>query len=372
MLSLINKLQLRNVPIESILLDPNNPRFIGKRFAGRAKTTNIIPENRIAEAPVQQATLEKMLDEEFEVKSIRNSISQNGFLPLDKIVVRPISENKYVVVEGNRRIAAIKTLLKQIESGEVTIEEKEKESLETLSVLVLNSAPDQIVTDQWYLQGIRHLSGIKDWGPYQKASLIEQMSINGKTVREIADSLGMTVVMVNRFYRTYQLIKQMEQYEDYASYAGPDLFTHFEEAYRIPKIRDYLGWNETESKFLNEERLLEFYSWIIPSDKLGGDKKLSRGKDVDYLAQIIDVPEALEKMRDPSCDLNEVLIKLGSEEDIEWKEKIDKALSALDKLTVEIIERLTEDELLSIGRLSTEIRRRYKQALALKQVVDEE
>ncbi|MFJ5746048.1 ParB N-terminal domain-containing protein [Bacillus cereus] len=312
------------------------------------------------------------MDDEFDVKSVRNSILQNGFLPLDKIVVRPIQNDFYVVVEGNRRIAAIKTLLKQVDSGEVTITEEEKNSLETISVLVLNSQPEDIISDQWYLQGIRHLSGIKEWGPYQKASLIAQMFKKEKSLREIADSLGMTPVMVNRFYRTFQLIKQMEQYDDYASYAGPDLFTHFEEAYRIPKIRDYLGWNENECKFLNEEKLLEFYSWIIPSEQLDGQRKLSRGKDVDFLAQIIDVPEALEKMRDPSCDLPEVLIKLGSKEENDWKEKVMQALSALDRLSLELIEQLTEDEIALIAKLATEVKKRHRQAQLLKQAAVED
>ncbi|GJM75254.1 hypothetical protein HMSSN036_74700 [Paenibacillus macerans] len=248
MLVLRGRLSTRTLNIDDVLLDPNNPRFIGKRFPGRTRTNNAIPESRYAEPGVQEAALEKMLDEEFDVKSVRESIRENGFLPLDQIVVRPIQDNKFVIVEGNRRIAAIKSLLRQVDEGEEELEESEIHSLQTINVLVLNSPPEDIQHDQWLLQGIRHLSGIKEWGPYQKASLIHQMFQQEKTAQEIAASLGLTVVMVNRFNRTLHAIKQMEEDEEFGKYAGPELFTHFEEAYRVVGVRNYLMWDDTQKK----------------------------------------------------------------------------------------------------------------------------
>ena len=50
------------------------------------------------------------------VTELQYSILRNGFLPLDRIVVRPISgsNGKYVVVEGTRRLAALRFLRQQI------------------------------------------------------------------------------------------------------------------------------------------------------------------------------------------------------------------------------------------------------------------
>lgn len=371
MLDLISKLTEKNIPIENILLDPNNPRFIGKRFVGRLKTKNAIPENKYTQESVQVAALEKMMHEDFDITSVRNSIINNGFLPLDKIVVRPIDDENFVVVEGNRRIAAIKTLLTQVEDGEIELKEDELTSIQNINVLVLDNDDENAQFDQWLLQGIRHLSGIKDWGPYQKATLINQMFEKEKTPQEIAESLGMTVVMVNRFNRTYNAIKQMEDNDEFGQHAGPALFTHFEEAIRIPKVKEYLGWSEGEQKFLNEEIVKEFYSWIVPQEELNGEKKFPRGKDVGYLARIIDAPSALEKLRQEGTDINEVLVTLGSEEaEDQWKEKVTDALKSLKKLNLESLEKFTDEDLELINKLAVEGKKRFIQASAIKKAED--
>ena len=365
MLELIGRLNSATVNINDVLLDPNNPRFIGKRFPGRTRATNAIPENRFVEAGVQEAALEKMLDEEFEVRSVRESIRENGFLPVDKIVVRPVG-TKYVVVEGNRRIAAIKSLLKMAHEGEEELGEDEISSLQTIQVLVLNSPADNIQHDQWLLQGIRHVSGIKEWGPYQKASLIHQMFQQGKTAQEISASLGMAVVMVNRYNRTLHAIKQMEQDDECGQYAGPELFTHFEEAYRVVGVRNYLGWNEEQKKFLNETELREFYSWIVPLDELNGERKLPRGKDVDFLERIVEVPAALSELRTEGKNINDALIRLGQEVVIEWKNIIEEALKTLERLSLSTIETFTEEDFTLIDKLVSEGTKRQRQARAVR------
>ncbi|MYL21646.1 hypothetical protein GLW04_17205 [Halobacillus litoralis] len=350
MLDIINKLEEKQINISNICLDPNNPRFIGKRFSGN-KFKGTIPEARINESTVQASALERMLDDEFEVAAVRNSILENGFIPLDKIVVRPIQdkEGEFVVVEGNRRIAAIKTLLRQVESGEVTINEDERESLENLKVFVLNeSEGDNTEIDQWLLQGIRHLSGIKDWGPYQKATLINKMFEIGKNVSEISQSLGMSAIKVYRYYRVYKALEQMKDSEEFGEYSDPSLFTHFEEAIRIREVKDYLGgWSDTENKFLDDEKVEEFYSWIVPKEELKNDKKLPRGKDVGYLKDILNNVDAMDEFRThDNKDINDILSKYGGDlAENEWSQKVKSAIKEMEKLTLTEVTKLELQDL---------------------------
>lgn len=365
MLELTGRLKAATLHIDEILLDPNNPRFLGKKFTGRTRTANTISKNRYSEPGVQEAALEKMLDDEFDVKSIRESIRENGFLPLDRIVVRSIGE-KYVVVEGNRRVAAIKSLLKQVKEAEESLSKDEIASLQSLNVLILNSPEETLEHDQWLLQGIRHLSGIKEWGPYQKANLIHQMFDHKKSAPEIAASLGLTVVMVNRFNRTLHAINQMKEDEEFGQYAGPELFTHFEEAYRVVGVRNYLGWDENCKKFTKEAELKEFYSWIVPTEELDGERKLPRGKDVDHLEKIIKVPSALTELRTEGKNIQHALIKLGQEEVLEWKNSIEEALKTLEKLSLSVIENFTDEDFMLIDKLVEEGAKRQRQAEAVR------
>ena len=40
-----------------------------------------------------------------------DNIQINGFLPIDRVIVKKFAENKYVVLEGNRRICAAKNIM---------------------------------------------------------------------------------------------------------------------------------------------------------------------------------------------------------------------------------------------------------------------
>jgi hypothetical protein len=118
----VHRLSEASVPLDSILLDPNNPRLIGlDGFEG-------VEERRIAEKSIQENTHNKLnsvraIDQE----SLSASIEKSGLLGVDRVVIRPIPDKDeggnalFVVVEGNRRIAACKTLLLQHKSGEKTL-----------------------------------------------------------------------------------------------------------------------------------------------------------------------------------------------------------------------------------------------------------
>src|SRR6516225_710476 len=103
------------VPIEALLLDPNNPRFI----------CNLTQPAKVADSDIesqQEATLKRFdrnpdpTDPDFDVTNIKDlydSMLRIGFVAIDRIVVRSIKgrSDKFLVLEGNRRIAAVKSIL---------------------------------------------------------------------------------------------------------------------------------------------------------------------------------------------------------------------------------------------------------------------
>jgi len=115
-----NELVEKKAKIENLYLDPNNPRF--------ADITNrplMIPSHKITEQSVQEAALQRILEDRFEVKQLKDSILGMGFLQVDRLVVTPLpGENeKFLVIEGNRRLAAVKDLMRDRASGEIDIPE---------------------------------------------------------------------------------------------------------------------------------------------------------------------------------------------------------------------------------------------------------
>jgi hypothetical protein len=258
----VQRLSEIGVSLDAILLDPNNPRLIGlDGFEG-------VEERRIAEKSVQENALNKLNSyRAFDQESLRASIEKSGLLGVDRIVIRPIPEKDasgnplFVVVEGNRRIAACKTLLLQHKSGEKTLADDILESLSNPRVLLLSEdEAEEARLDQWVIQGIRHISGIRPWGAYQAARTIEAMlSKLGYAESDVASALSISIQRVRRSMRVLSALQQMRESDDYSEYAGPEMYAYFDEALKRPAIRRWLGWSEDEKVFEEDERLQHFY-----------------------------------------------------------------------------------------------------------------
>ncbi|MDD5271771.1 MAG: ParB/Srx family N-terminal domain-containing protein [Methylovulum sp.] len=68
-----------------------------------------------------------MKDPVFGINELRDTIKTLGFLPMDRIVVRKWKgmPEKYVVIEGNRRVTALKWLIALNDTGKETFTERQ-------------------------------------------------------------------------------------------------------------------------------------------------------------------------------------------------------------------------------------------------------
>lgn len=290
------ELEQRTLSLEQIFLDPNNPRF----WSGRERKTS---ESRIPDSKVQEKTKTRI--EKFGVKELRDSILRNGFLPMDRIVVRPIENHgdKYVAVEGNRRLAALKSLHSLIDAGEIDEDGIDDEYLNTLkystsNIEVLLYKGNKGEDISWVLQGIRHISGIKEWSPAQQAILVvDQVNeLNSSDKRgvltRVGQQFGMTAKAVGRLYRVHNALEQMHSDDEYGSKSKDEnltLFTLFDEAYRNSAVRDWLEWNDESQKYRNTTNLKQFYSWILPDEEhLQNKRRIHNPDHVKFLARLLE------------------------------------------------------------------------------------
>ena len=197
MAGLAQHLKPIKVNLENLLLDPNNPRF-----AELGQTLDAIPESRFGEPKVQAKANELMKTPRFDVVELRDTIKTMGFLPMDRIVVRPWragpqGNEKFVVVEGNRRVTALKWLIQLGDEGKETFSKEQNKNFTELEVLLLddlNADPSARLV----IPGLRHVSGIKEWGAYQKARTVYILREGGKSQQDVAQSLGLSVIEANR------------------------------------------------------------------------------------------------------------------------------------------------------------------------------
>ena len=104
-------METKDIPLDNLLLDPNNYRL--QEVSGYV---SVAPE-RFQLEQIQKTTLQRLQQEN--LKELQKSIVSNGFLPIERIVVAPYEqdEDKYLVIEGNRRVAALKSLREQERAG---------------------------------------------------------------------------------------------------------------------------------------------------------------------------------------------------------------------------------------------------------------
>ena len=330
------------IALDDLLLDPNNPRF-----SELGEDPQPVAEGRFADSKVQLNTFEKMRRPDFGVNELKDTIKTIGFLPVDRIIVRKWKgkepNNKFVVVEGNRRVTALKWLFQLHEEGKETFTEEQLTSFKKFECLVLDvdKAPPNAST---ILPGLRHVSGIKEWGPYQKAKAIYTLRRAGEPPQVIAQSLGLSVRSANALYRSYIVLENMKADEEYGEKAHPELFSYFEEAHKRPNIREWLEWDEGSEQFKNNNNLREFYSWIVPGPD-GEKQKIPRAIDVRDFGEILDNADAMNILRAPQGTLLDAKVQKKVEEPDKWLPKITTAIAALKNISVESLRLLDADGL---------------------------
>jgi len=348
------------VGLSDLLLDPNNPRF-----SELGEDLRTIPESRFADEKVQNSAFEKMKDDKFDVVELRDTIKTIGFLPMDRIVVTkwvgyaPDGNQKYLVIEGNRRVSALKWLIQLHDIGKETFSSEQLENFTQIQCLLLDTdhAPPSATL---VLPGLRHVSGVKEWGAYQKAKAVHALRRGGMGPQEAAQSLGLSTRAANSSYRCFLALESMKIDEEFGEFADAKMYSHFEEVFRRANLRVWLGWDDNSERFTNGERLREFYGWIVPNVEENAPAKLSDSRSVRDLSEIISDENALNILRSPEGTLARALARYEVDHPEDWYPKVLAAASALGALTPDMLRKMDDTTLRSLE----DLRARIEQALA--------
>jgi hypothetical protein len=149
-----------DMPVEQLLLDVKNPRLA----SGAGGDT--------------QEDLLKVLWTEMAVDEVAFSIAANGFFREEPLLVIPSDEvkgekRKFVVVEGNRRLAAV-LLLRDAKLRE-KLKATELPNIDSKRHVELNNIPVFTYPDReslWTFCGFRHINGAKPWDAFSKAQYV--------------------------------------------------------------------------------------------------------------------------------------------------------------------------------------------------------
>jgi hypothetical protein len=340
-----------DIEIDHLLLDPNNYRFLDNPGFKRKIKTKYHLTN------VQESTLRLLeQDKKYQLSELKKSILANGYVPMERIIVIPYQymSNKYLVIEGNRRVAALKILIKENKDGVIELADSDITSFSEIPCAILEVPSKSMQHAERVIMGIRHIAGPREWGAYQQAQLILELHDEEQSdFKKIGEHLGISTVEAARRYRAMKALKCMEQDELYAERAEPDFYRLFHEFVALPNVRVRFGWNSDSESFLDNEKSREFFELIAPDDT-DQEAKLKTYSDVRKLKLIIGNKVAESALIDPDKSFSDAVAAISELKIVERHPKqliehISEFLLAVEQLGVKEIENLTNDDLTKIN-----------------------
>ena len=297
--------------VNDLNLDPLNPRL------GRENTGSDVSQEKVL-SMMQDWTLEELAV----------SFVENGFWPQEALIV--VKEKLYgsvinVVVEGNRRLAALRLLDRAVSGKAISRKWDEIISNKKIPPTLFTKVPYLIASSRDEVDaflGFRHVTGIKEWRPAEKAEfiakLIEKRGLSYDVVRK---KIGSKTPTVRQHYISYRLLIQMEDREDIALEKVEKKFSVLYLSLRTEGVQKYLNIDilaepAHAKKPVPPSRLkalTHFAQWLFGDEKT--PPLFTDSRYVDKLGKALESEKAVEYLeRTPNPNFDFALRVAGADE----------------------------------------------------------
>ena len=306
--------QIEYADLSEIFLDSMNPRL-----GGAAQDREL----------TQQEIYEHMRD--WSLEELATSFLESGFWAHEAVLCvldESDGDKRLVVIEGNRRIAALMRLNKTYEG--------EEKSPKWLRLIEGVDEPTRMFAKIPYIRiaersdvdsflGFRHVTGIKEWRPPEKAAFIAKLiNERGISYRDVMRRIGSKTPVVERHYIAYCIFTQMKEIEGLDAGQVQDRFSVLFLSLRRKPVQRFLG---VENKFGIEpaevpppvddehlDHLREYSIWLF-----GDREKLPIVRDsrqVDKFARVLASEDGLNYLRAvPRPNLGTAFVIAGGDQE---------------------------------------------------------
>jgi len=274
------------INIENLFLDPENPR--------------IPKEKRL----LSQDDLIIYVANTYNSLAIAQSITSHEYFPSEPLIAMPLKgvSGGYIVLEGNRRLAALKLLkssglrknISNKNEWDILSSKKFPEKIPVVKVKNRREVAPII--------GYRHISGIQPWDAYSKARYIAAQVDGGLNFKQTAIEVGERESEVKSNYRNYRIAEQFSRSgSDTEEYNGMMTnFGVFTRAMQSKDLRDFIGApqpDEVSNKKLpvpekKKPALKELMGFLF-----GPNAVIGESREITKLGKIISSSEGLKALR---------------------------------------------------------------------------
>jgi hypothetical protein len=316
--------------LDELFLDASNPRL------GR---------HNVEKGLTQDQVLALMRD--WSLEELAVSLLESGYWPQEALItVRETvgkKKNALVVVEGNRRLAALKMIFRTRDGEETSakwnalIDGYPKKAFERL--MEAPYIPKASRTEVRDFLGFRHVTGIKEWNPAEKAQFIAHLVEEGElTYDQVRKRIGSKTPTVRQNYISYRLLLQMEQESEQVDVEKVEQrFSVLYLSLRTVGVRQYLDIDiDADPKAARRpvpkerlEQLANFARWLFGDDQ--HEPVVSDSRQVDDFGRILESDAAVEYLERTESPSFAVARRMSGVAESEVAEHVERAADEVEE-----------------------------------------
>ena len=312
--------------LDDLSLDPMNPRL------GRGNTGRNVTQERVLEL-MQDWTLDELAV----------SFLESGFWPQEALIVtkeKLYGREQFVVIEGNRRLAALMFLRDAIN--------RKPTSPKWAQIAKAKKAPPNLFTEIPYILvdsraeidaflGFRHVTGIMEWRPAEKAQYIAKLiEEGGLSYEEVMRKIGSKTATVRQNYIAYRLLLQMEQEDDISIENVEEKFSVLYLSLRTAGVQSFLNVDtkadpqKAHSPVPKNhlKQLARFTLWLFGD--ASREPLFTDSRSVDRFGAILESPDAVAYLERSDAPKFEVAHRIAGGDEPELLKLTEVAADNID------------------------------------------
>lgn len=351
------------VAVDHLQFDLSNPRF----------TPDKMPEENTDVEIVRQLARSADLGE------LIQSIATSGYIKIEPLIVMPAG-NKLTVLEGNRRLAAIKCLRDPdfAKASGVNVDYDTALAISTTDTVLVHRVDHK--EDARDLIGFKHINGPQSWDAFAKAKFATDWLDSERTLaargaaalglKDIAGRMGDKHQTIFRMVTAYYVIRQAQKEDIYRISDRKKRgfsFSHLYTGLSYPEFTDYLGMEklhheedplETPVPADHREELEHMLLWLYGSKSRDVEPVIkSQNPDLNTLKEVLRSKAATSEL-EASVSLADAIVTATPKEDRFSQhlltannelQKAQKTLDGFDPETQSELEAISEAALKRAG-----------------------
>ncbi len=245
--------------VSDLAFDRKNPRLSEYDFGAGSTEVELI----------------QFLWDAMDVRELVMSIAASGFFPHEPIVI-VYEDGKNIVIEGNRRLAAVKLLLdpglaQTLKLDIPDITDKDRDALTELPTV------SDTRKNAWRYLGFKHVNGPAKWSSYAKSRYIANVHWDfGVSLEDIAEQIGDTHRTVQRLFQGLMVVEQAERMKVFNRddrWYNHFSFSHLYTGIGYDGISNFIGLrpeaeeSEEPVSLEKKEELRELLLWLYGSKR---------------------------------------------------------------------------------------------------------